>query len=166
MRHLPKHLRPRWRYLAVRLEAPPDTRLDRDAFQRRYWYAAGNLLGDPGSADADCAVVRFRGERGTAETIVRARRGETDAARAALACVDRVDGTPVGVRVLGISGTIRACEERYLGDTSGETTERRVVFDGRDATASVRGDRVDVDGVGATTADARLRESSRETDDD
>lgn len=164
MRHLPKHLRPRWRYLAVRVETRPTVRLERGAFQRRLWYAAGNLLGDPGSADADCTVVRFHGEQGTSEAIVRARRGETGPARAALACVDRVDTRPVGVRVLGISGTIRACEERYLGDTGGQTDEKAVVFDGTDAIARVRGERVDVDGVGATTTDVRLRDAGRETE--
>ena len=60
MKHLPKHLQPRWRYLAVEIESTPDAAFDREAFQRACWYAAGNLLGDPGSADADLSVLRFR----------------------------------------------------------------------------------------------------------
>jgi len=48
MKHLPKHIRPRWRYLAVEIEAAPDADIDRGAFQRALWYAAGNLLGDVG----------------------------------------------------------------------------------------------------------------------
>ncbi|MFC6754912.1 ribonuclease P, partial [Halorubrum tibetense] len=34
MKHLPKHLRPRWRYLALGIEAWPDADVDRRAFQR------------------------------------------------------------------------------------------------------------------------------------
>ncbi|WP_435064049.1 Rpp14/Pop5 family protein [Halobaculum sp. EA56] len=126
MRHLPKHLRPRWRYLAVGLESWPDADLTRGAFQREAWYAAQNLLGDPGSADADLTVVRFRFADGRGEALVRARRGEVDRARAALACVGEVDGRPVGIRVRGVSGTIRAGEERYLGDAGGLVDESTV----------------------------------------
>jgi ribonuclease P/MRP protein subunit POP5 len=115
MKHLPKHLRPRWRYLAVTLETWPDASLSRSDFQRAVWYAAGNLLGDPGSADADLRVVRFSFDDDTGEAIVRARRGEVDPARAALACVSEVDGDPVGLYVRGVSGTLRGCTEKFLG---------------------------------------------------
>jgi len=59
MKHLPKHLRPRWRYVAIDLEAHPDASLSRGSFQRALWYAAGNLLGDAGSADADLKLLTF-----------------------------------------------------------------------------------------------------------
>ena len=32
MKHLPKHLQPRWRYLAVRIESWPDADIDREYF--------------------------------------------------------------------------------------------------------------------------------------
>lgn len=173
MKHLPKHLQPRWRYLAVEVESPPDAAFDREAFQRACWYAAGNLLGDPGSADADLSVLRFRrpggspeGEDGDVQTdvagaeataIVRVRRDEVTRGRAALACVARVDGTPVRTRVRGVSGTVRACEEKYLNPPRGVIQERTVAFAGADRPASVRGRRVDIelaDGcAGATELD-------------
>ncbi|ATW89812.1 ribonuclease P/MRP protein subunit POP5 [Halohasta litchfieldiae] len=144
MKHLPKHIRPRWRYLAVDIESTPDAKIDRGTFQRELWYAAGNLLGDPGSADADLTVYDFRFEDGVGETIIRVRRGETDAARAAVACVDAIDGEPVGVVVRGISGTVRACEESYLGRRTGDFEQRHVVFaDARRAAVS-RGEAVEV----------------------
>ena len=128
MKHLPKHIRPRWRYLAVEIEAAPDADIDRGAFQRALWYAAGNLLGDVGSADADLTVFGFEFADGVGEAIVRARREETDAARAALACIDSVDDQPIGLVVRGISGTVRACEESYLRDRSPDLTEDSVAF--------------------------------------
>lgn len=128
MKHLPKHIRPRWRYLAVEIEAASDADIDRGAFQRALWYAAGNFLGDVGSADADLTVFGFEFADGVGEAIVRARREETDAARAALACIDSVDDQPIGLVVRGISGTVRACEESYLRDRSPDLTEDSVAF--------------------------------------
>ncbi len=115
MKHLPKHLRPRWRYLAVAVETRPGASLDRSDFQRAVWYAAGNLLGDAGSADADLRVLRFSFDSGAGEgtAAVRARHGEVRPARAALACVTEVGGESVGVHVRGVSGTLRGCTAKY-----------------------------------------------------
>ena len=116
MKHLPKHLRPRRRYLAVGLESRSGASIDRRAFQREAWYAAQNLLGDPGSAAAGLNVVDFRFEEGSGVALVRVRRGEVEPARAALACIDEIDGSPVGVHVRGVGGTIRAAREKFIGD--------------------------------------------------
>ncbi|RNJ26610.1 Rpp14/Pop5 family protein [Halosegnis longus] len=157
MKHLPKHLRQRWRYLAVAVESWPDADLSRGAFQRDLWYAAQNLLGDTGSADADLTVYGFEFEDGRGHAVVRVRRGEVERARAALACVTEIDGNPVGVRVTGVSGTVRACEERYIQRPQVHRTTRQVALDGVDRRAVVRPPRVDArvgDGhVGATDLD-------------
>ncbi|APX95933.1 Rpp14/Pop5 family protein [Natronorubrum daqingense] len=144
MKHLPKHLQPRWRYLAIELESWPDVSIDRRAFQRECWYAAQNLLGDPGSARADMTVVRFEFGDGTGTAIVRVRRGETEPGRAAVACIDEIDGSPVGIRVCGISGTIRAAEENYLGRRGQDSEERNVVFGNEERVAVVRDGSTDV----------------------
>jgi ribonuclease P/MRP protein subunit POP5 len=170
---LPKHLRPRWRYLAVAVESWPDAAMDRRAFQRATWRAGRALLGDPGSADADLRVLRFGfdRDRGAGEAVVRVRRGEVDRARAAVACVSTVAGHPVSVHVRGTSGTVRACVDGFLtgpvgdppasdddADDADRATEQTVVFDGQRRSAVVRGDRVDLrDGdsfTGATAFDA------------
>ncbi len=157
MKHLPKHLRPRWRYLAVSLESWPTAEFDRGAFQRNIWYSAGNLLGEVTSADLDLSVVRFQFDAGTGAAIVRVRRGYVDRARAAIACLDAVDDDPVGVRVDGVSGTIRACEEKYMGRGRESPEQRPVAFGGATQLASIRGARVDMETdrafVGATNLD-------------
>jgi len=157
MKHLPKHLRPRWRYLAVELETWPDATVDRGSFQRAVWYAAQNLLGDPGSADADGTVIRFEHADGVGEAIVRVRHGEVEPARAALACVSDVEGDPIRVAVRGVSGTIRACEEKYLNGPPEIRAEKSVAFEGRERSAVLRADAADVridDGfAGATELD-------------
>jgi ribonuclease P/MRP protein subunit POP5 len=156
MKHLPKHLRPRWRYLAVELEGWPDASVSRGAFQREVWYAAQNLVGDVASADADLTVLGFDFDEGRGETLVRARRDEVGAARAVLACVDSVDGHPLGVRVRGVSGTVRAAEERYLNRGPGNPEERTVVVDGDARSAVARPPVVDVAGPGGFTGATEL----------
>lgn len=164
MRHLPKHARPRWRYLAVGIETWPDATVSRDGFQRALWYAAQNLLGDPGSADADLSVVRFRFGDGTGEAVVRVRRAAVSPGRAAVACVDAVDGTPVGLVVRGVSGTIRACEESYLHADGGDTGERET--ESSDSPSPRRPVDVAADGdyVGATEAEVSELVSESTTD--
>ncbi|WP_436910707.1 Rpp14/Pop5 family protein [Halosimplex marinum] len=157
MKHLPKHLQPRWRYLAVGLEAWPDAEIGRRAFQRELWFAAQNLVGDAGSAEADLSVVRFAFEEGAGHAIVRARRGEVGRARAVLSCLDAVDGAAVGVRVRGVSGTVRACEEKYIRRRPEPTDQRNVVFENAERRAVGRDGRIDVRAddafVGATELD-------------
>jgi ribonuclease P/MRP protein subunit POP5 len=147
VKHLPKHLRQRWRYIAVALESWPDAELTRGDFQRELWYAAQNLVGDTGSADADLTVYGFDFDEGTGHAVVRVRRDEVDRGRAALACVDAVNGHPIGLRVTGVSGTVRACEEKYIRRPPVSIEERHVTIAGADRHAVVRSRRIDA-GVG------------------
>jgi len=156
MKHLPKHLRPKWRYVAVGIEADPDAGFDRGDLQRELWYSAQNLLGDARSADADGTVVRFRAADGDAEAVVRARRGEVEAVRAALACIASVEGAPVAVTIRGVSGTIRAAQEKYFRGPAELTRRDDVSVAGASGRAVGRGDRVAVADDGwtyATTAE-------------
>lgn len=159
VKHLPKHLRPRWRYLAVAIETWPDETVDRRAFQREVWYATQNLLGDTGSAEADMTVMRFRHADSVGHAIVRVRRGHTTAARGALACIDAIDDATVGLRVTGTSGTVRACEEKYIRGPAKSPAQRHVVFKNQDRCGVARDNRVDVrideTFVGATDLDLR-----------
>jgi len=148
MKHLPKHLRPKWRYVAVAIETDPDVSLARGAFQRELWYAAQNLLGDAGSADADGTVVRFQFADGDGRAVVRARRDHVESQRAALACIDAVGDATTAISILGVSGTIRACEDQYLDDAGHRLERRDRSFEGSTRVAVVRGDRVAVDDDG------------------
>ncbi|MFC7007541.1 Rpp14/Pop5 family protein [Halalkalicoccus salilacus] len=144
MKHLPKHLRPKWRYLAVGIESWPDASLSRRDFQRHLWYAGQNLFGDPGSADADLRVFSFEHGDGVGEAVVRTRRDTVEEARASLACIDEIDSQPVGVFVRGVAGTVRACEENYLGRRPEVSGENRVVFENAERAAVIRDGAVDV----------------------
>lgn len=159
VKHLPKHLRPRWRYLAVGLESWADADVDRRSFQRELWFAAQNLVGDAGSAELDSSVLYFSFEDGDGEAVIRVRRGDVGRLRAVLATVSAVDGAPIGLSVRGVSGTVRACEEKYIRRPEVRIKERNVAFAGAERLAVARNDRVDVDlpdgRVGATALDIR-----------
>jgi len=159
VKHLPKHLRPRWRYLAVELRSRPDADVDRRRFQRAVWFAAQNLLGDAASAAMDAELLAFEFADGDGEAVLKVRRGEVERLRAVLATIDEVDGEELGLRVRGVSGTVRACEEKYIRRGGVKSEERTVAFAGAERPAVVRNDRIDVElpggRVGATALDIR-----------
>jgi ribonuclease P/MRP protein subunit POP5 len=129
----------------------------RRAFQRACREAVESLHGDVGAAGVDLSVHRFDLDGGVGRAVVRVRRGEVDRARAALACLDAVDGAAIGLRVRGVAGTVRACEEKYLGRAAESSRQRNVVFENVESDAVVRDGRVDVRReeafAGATTTD-------------
>ncbi len=159
MKHLPKHLRPRYRYLALHLETLPDASFGRHALQEAIWGSSRRVFGDIGSAAIDSTVVRFTHADGVGEAIIRVRRGEVDRARAAITCIARIGGNEVGLRIAGVSGTIRACEEKYMGGGPKPQCERTVAFGNAERTAFVRDGLVDVKTddafAGATDFDLR-----------
>lgn len=157
MKHLPKHLRPRWRYLVVALETWPTVDLDEATVQETLWEAVRSLLGDAASADIAIRLIRFEYTAGNGVAVVRVRRGEVDRARAAIACVDAIEDAPAGLTVEGVSGTIRAAEEKYMNAPAGPEAEERVVFDGAAHRAVPRGDgRYDLHEADGFTGATRL----------
>jgi ribonuclease P/MRP protein subunit POP5 len=161
MKHLPKHLRPRYRYLAVWFETTPDAAFGRREFQEALWAAGRSLLGDAGSAEVGLSVLSVRREGPEGTAVVRCRRGEVARARAAVGTLSTVEGVPIRPVVRGVSGTVRGCEEKYLSRPGGVSGERTVAFAGADRRAVCRAERVDVrvgDGfVGATNLDIHTR---------
>ncbi|MFB6359956.1 MAG: Rpp14/Pop5 family protein, partial [Halobacteriales archaeon] len=99
MSPLPKHLRPRYRYLAVRLESWPDLDLHRSAFQRAIEESVRGLYGDPGVAAAQPHTIRFTFSDGRGQAIVRSRRDVVTETRAGLAAVTRINEGPIAVCV-------------------------------------------------------------------
>jgi ribonuclease P/MRP protein subunit POP5 len=144
MRHLPKHLRPRYRYLAVEVETWPDAEFDRGEFADALGTAARSLLGDAETAAIDLRVVDLELEAGGGSAIVRVRRNTVDRARAAVACVDAVAGQPVRIGVRGVGGTLRATEEQYRGAPPQAQGSETAQFRDQQVEAFDRDDRVDL----------------------
>lgn len=154
---LPKHLRPRWRYLAVVLECWGERTITRRDFQGTLWREARSLVGDIGSAAVSLDVVRFTHEGGRGSAIVRVHRDALTEARAIIATVSHVDDEPISASIRGVSGTIRACEENYLGIAREGTSHEVIALEDVETPAVIRSQAVDVDHdsirLGATTLD-------------
>lgn len=159
MKPTPKHLRPRWRYLAVEIEGFPDCELKRDTVKRALNDAIDELFGDSGNAKTRFRIFSFIANAHRAEAVIRTHRDAIAITRAGLACIDSVTDDPVRVFVRGISGTVRSCEEKFLGRDQELIRETAVVFDGVNRHAVKAGDEIDIkvnDGyVGATTLDIK-----------
>ncbi len=159
MGRLPKHLRPRWRYLAVELETRATTSLVRDTFQNAIWQASRSLLGDLGSARISLDVLRFSHRDGRGTAVIRVHRGTENEARAVLATLGTVGNEPIRATVRGVSGTIRACEENYLRIARESQSHEVIALDDVKSPAFIRSKTVDLLGdstlLGATTLDIR-----------
>lgn len=157
MRPLPKHMRRRRRYMALRLECPLDVTLETRGLQRALWATARRVGGARLSAETDLRVMRFEAAPGVTVALVRTPHAVERSARGVLATLDAVGTTPVSPQVIGVCGTIAACEERYMNHDTRPVDERDVAFDSHTRTAFVRGVQVDIVGpsgdIGATRLD-------------
>jgi ribonuclease P/MRP protein subunit POP5 len=122
---LPKSLRPRNRYVFFEVETLPDATFGEHDLRRALWFEAQNLYGDVTSAETRAQLIEYDDAQGGGLAVVRCDHEHVDETRAALACIDTVDGDSVGVRAIGVSGTLAAGRERYV-DAVPETEETTV----------------------------------------
>ncbi|MDI6888350.1 MAG: Rpp14/Pop5 family protein [Methanocellales archaeon] len=108
MKRLPPSLRKRRRYLAFEVMSTGE--IGRDDFINELRAASQSLLGDVGVSQCDLWLIDFDGTRG----ILRCARDKTTLARAVLATINKVGMVSVGVRALGISGTIKGVTEKFI----------------------------------------------------
>ena len=142
MKGLPKSLRTSSRYLVFTIESRPDERVAEHELQREIWFEAQNLYGDIVSSKAGLELVEYTAssEEKPGYGVLRCRYDTVEEARVALACVDQVDGTEVGVVVTGVSGTIDSARSKHL-----EPQEvGRFSYRGRNVDGYMWGERVDL----------------------
>ena len=144
MKPTPKHLRPRWRYLAVEIEGTPGSRLTRSSFERALQDAICQLFGDVGYAETRIRLYAFTKQHHRAEAVIRTKRGSEGITRAGLACIHSLEGAPLRIMVRGISGSVRGCEEKFLPRDQEIMGETSVVFDNKNRYAFKCGDEIDI----------------------
>lgn len=110
MKVLPSSLREKKRYIAFEVEHEGELSPDRKALLDEIFFATQTLLGDSGSAEIGWRLIDYDGTRG----IIRVSLKGLDKARAALAAVTSIKGSRAAIRVLGVSGTIKAAIEKYI----------------------------------------------------
>lgn len=135
MKGLPKSLRGRQRYVWFRVEADPWREVEDRDLQRVVWWEAQNLYGDLVSSEAELRLVEYEDGLG----VLRVKHDMVEEARAALACMHEIDDSPVGVYVVGVSGTLKSGRRKYQDK---EEAEELMVDDRK---AWRRGDRLDLE---------------------
>jgi ribonuclease P/MRP protein subunit POP5 len=112
---LPSSLRGRRRYIAYQVLSE-----DKFIFQdlsNSIWHSLLNLLGELGAAEADLWIVRDIYDEKRQIGIIRCSHDKVENVRAALALIERIGDTRITVKVLGISGSIKAARLKFFSET-------------------------------------------------
>ncbi len=102
-------MRDRRRYLVFNVLS--EIAVDKYKLLNAIWESVYSLYGDVGTSEIKPWLIKYDK---TGIGMVRCTHRKVDELRAALACVHSVGGAKVGIRVIGISGTIK-CAYRIAG---------------------------------------------------
>jgi ribonuclease P/MRP protein subunit POP5 len=110
---LPPSLRERRRYLVF--EVMSERELSKKELLREIREAMFSLYGDVGVSESGIRLIGYQNEKGTNRGvgIVRCAHTKVEGVRAAVASIHSVNGARLGIRVIGISGTIKGATRLY-----------------------------------------------------
>ena len=111
---LPPTLRPKSRYIAYQVIS--EKKLPFTDMMNAMWHSVLNFLGETGSSRASVWIIKNAWEEEKQVGLLRCNHTSVEEVRAALSLVQRVGYSPVIVRVLGISGTIKAARKKFFGE--------------------------------------------------
>jgi len=112
---LPSSLRGRRRYIAYQVISE-----EKFIFQdlaNSIWHSLLNLLGELGASEADIWIARDIYDEKRQIGIIRCSHDMVEHVRAALALMERIGDIRVVVKVLGISGSIKATRMKFFEET-------------------------------------------------
>jgi len=112
---LPPSLRGRRRYIAYQVISE-----DKFIFQdliNSIWHSLLNLLGELGASQADIWIVKDTYDEKKQIGIIRCSHNNVEQVRTALALIERIGDVRVVVKVLGISGSIKATQMKFFEET-------------------------------------------------
>ncbi|MCW4052997.1 MAG: Rpp14/Pop5 family protein [Candidatus Bathyarchaeota archaeon] len=98
----------RRRYLAVRVEGS-DT-IDESELVKAVWGMIYQLFGEYGASQAGMSHIAFKNNRGI--TILRCSHNALDMTRTAIAAISEINKIQVVLRVVAVSGTLRALRRK------------------------------------------------------
>jgi ribonuclease P/MRP protein subunit POP5 len=113
---LPPSLRGRRRYLAYQVISE-----EKVLFQdltNTIWHSILNFLGEYGASEADLWIAKDIYDDKRQVGLLRCSHINVEEIRAALALIQRIGDTRVVVKVLGISGSIKATRMKFFGETT------------------------------------------------
>ncbi len=105
-------MRPKHRYLAVRLVGAPSS-LSEEAFRDGLWQQLQQLYGELGVSRIGFWVVIYDAD--SRASVIRCQHDQVRPLRAALATVTGIRGVPLLLHVAGLSGTIKKAKQLIPG---------------------------------------------------
>ena len=112
---LPPSLRGRRRYIAYQVISEEKILLQDLA--NSIWHSVLNFLGEHGSSKADMWIAKNIYDEKRQMGLIRCSHLSVEDIRASLALIERIGDTRVVVKVLGVSGTIKAAKVKFFGET-------------------------------------------------
>ncbi|MFH1229320.1 MAG: Rpp14/Pop5 family protein [Candidatus Aenigmatarchaeota archaeon] len=112
---LPSSLRGRKRYIAYQVIS--ESQFIFQDFINSVWHSMLNLLGELGSSQAEIWIARDIYDEARQIGIIRCSHDNVEQVRTSLALIDRIGDVRVIVKVLGISGSIKATKMKFFGET-------------------------------------------------
>ena len=112
---LPPSLRGRKRYIAYQVISE-DKFILQDLINS-IWHSLLNLLGELGASQADIWIAKDTWDEKKQIGIIRCSHDNVEQVRAALALIERIGDIRVIVKVLGISGSIKATKMKFFAET-------------------------------------------------
>ena len=100
----------RRRYLAIRVLS--EQSVSKKDVVDAVWNALLQLFGDYGASKANFTFIEYKS--GESWGIVRCSHRALDMVRASVASVTEINGKPVAIDVLGVSGTLKALRKKVL----------------------------------------------------
>jgi len=102
--------RVRRRYLALRVVS--EQHLDERDVMDAVWKAVFELFGEYGASRTNVSLMEYDPQRNYA--VVRCSHTALERVRASIASITDINGKPAVIRVIGVSGTLRALRKKAL----------------------------------------------------
>ncbi len=113
---LPASMRPIRRYIAYQVIS--QEKILYSDLTNALWHSILNFLGELGASEAEIWLVKNLYDDKKQAGILRCSHNYVEKIRAALSLIDRIGDIRVVIKVLGVSGTIRATKMKYFSETS------------------------------------------------
>ena len=116
LKPLPSSLRPTRRYIAYQVMS--EDKIQYNDLLNGIWHSILNFLGEFGASEAEIWIVRNLYDERKQSGMIRCSHRYLEKIRAALSLIERIGDTRVIIKVLGVSGTIKAAKMKYFSETS------------------------------------------------
>lgn len=113
---LPSSLRPTRRYIAFQVLS--EDKIIYSDLSNAIWHSILNFLGEMGASEAEIWLVKNLYDDTKQAGIIRCSHRYVEKIRAALSLIERIGDSRIVIKVLGVSGTIKATLMKYFSETS------------------------------------------------